>query len=268
MVAFPPGKINIGLQVLSRRSDGYHDLSTCFYPVPATDVLEIIASDQFRFDQTGIPIPGVQADNLCVKAYGLLREQHELPPVHIHLHKVIPTGAGLGGGSSDAAYTLRLLNNLFSLNLSADKLMGYAARLGSDCAFFCQDRAMMGRGRGEILSPANASLKGYFLMLIKPPVHVSTAEAYAGITPEIPLIELSILLQTPVSAWKDKVQNDFEKSVFARFPEIAAIKKRCYEAGAVYASMSGSGATVFALFDREVTLSGEFTDAWRWSGWL
>jgi 4-diphosphocytidyl-2-C-methyl-D-erythritol kinase len=268
MVAFPPGKINLGLQVLSRRSDGYHDLSTCFYPVPATDVLEIIASDEFRFEQTGIPIPGVQADNLCVKAYRLLQEQHELPPVHIHLHKVIPTGAGLGGGSSDAAYTLRLLNNQFSLNLSADDLMGFAAHLGSDCAFFCQDNAMMGTGRGEILSPAPVSLKGYFLLLIKPPVHVSTAEAYAGITPQIPLVALDTLLQTSVSVWKDKLQNDFELTVFARYPVIAAIKKRCYEAGAVYASMSGSGATVFALFDREISLSGEFSDAWCWSGWL
>lgn len=268
MVAFPPGKINLGLQVLSRRSDGYHDLSTCFYPVPATDVLEIIASDQFRFDQSGIVIPGMEADNLCVKAYQLLREQHELPPVHIHLHKVIPTGAGLGGGSSDAAHTLRLLNNLFSLNLSVNVLMGYAARLGSDCAFFCQDHAMMGTGRGEILSPASVSPKGYFLILIKPPVHVSTAEAYAGITPQIPSVELNTLLQTPVSAWKDKLQNDFETSVFARYPVIAAIKKSCYEAGAVYASMSGSGATVFALFDREVSLPGEIMDAWCWSGWL
>lgn len=268
MVAFPPGKINLGLQVLSRRSDGYHDLSTCFYPLPATDVLEIIRADQFRFEQSGINIPGAPMDNLCVKAYQLLQSRHGLPPVHIHLHKVIPTGAGLGGGSSDAAHTLRLLNGIFSLNLSTDQLMEHAARLGSDCAFFCQDDAMMGSGRGEILSPSPVSLKGYFLWLIKPAVHVSTAEAYAGITPRIPAVDLGTILQSPVAEWRNKLINDFESSVFARYPVIATLKRQFYEAGAVYASMSGSGATVFGLFDREVSLPGEFTDAWSWSGWL
>lgn len=268
MVAFPPGKINLGLQVLSRRSDGYHNLSTCFYPLPATDVLEIIRADQFRFEQSGINIPGAPMDNLCVKAYQLLQSRHGLPPVHIHLHKVIPTGAGLGGGSSDAAHTLRLLNSLFSLNLSMDELMEYAARLGSDCAFFCQNKAMMGSGRGEILLPADVSLRGYFLLLIKPVVHVSTAEAYAGISPRIPAHDLGTLLKAPVAAWTNTLQNDFESSVFARYPVIATVKRRLYEAGAVYASMSGSGAAVFGLFDQEVSLAGESTDAWNWSGWL
>lgn len=268
MVAFPPGKINLGLQVLSRRRDGYHDLSTCFYPVPATDVLEIIPANQFRFEQSGVLIPGPHSDNLCVKAYQLLQTAHDLPPVHIHLHKVIPTGAGLGGGSSDASYTLRLLNSMFSLDLPLAELMQYAARLGSDCAFFCQDNAMMGHGRGEVLSPSQISLKGYFLLLIKPAVHVSTAEAYAGITPQIPAVDLATVLQAPVAEWRTKLQNDFELSVFARFPGIAAIKNSLYDAGAVYASMSGSGAAVFGLFDREVSLNGEFTNAWIWSGWL
>jgi 4-diphosphocytidyl-2-C-methyl-D-erythritol kinase len=268
MVAFPPGKINLGLHVLSRRSDGYHNLSTCFYPVPATDVLEIVASDQLNFEQTGISIPGDAADNLCVRAYELMAKQQGLPPVHIHLHKVIPTGAGLGGGSSDAAYTLRLLNARCSLNLADELLMEYAAQLGSDCAFFCQDKPMMGSGRGEVLSPAAVSLKGYFLVLIKPPVHVSTAEAYAGITPREPVVDLSAALNAPITRWRDLLTNDFEPSVFSRYPVIGEIKKRCYAAGAVYASMSGSGASVFAIFDRQISLADEFTYAWYWSGWL
>jgi 4-diphosphocytidyl-2-C-methyl-D-erythritol kinase len=269
MVSFPPCKINLGLQVIEKRSDGYHNLETCFYPVPWTDILEIVPSQKFLFTVSGDVIPGNADDNLCVKAYRLLADQYKLPPVNIHLHKIIPTGAGLGGGSSDAAHTLRLLNKLFELRMDNSVLSNYASRLGSDCAFFVQDKPMIGKERGEILSTSSVSLAKKFLVIVKPTIHVSTAEAYAGITPRKPVKSVeAILTAQPVRSWKDQLTNDFEQSVFEKYPAIRSIKDQLYQQGATYASMSGSGAAVFGIFEQDVDLKYLFPGCSYWHGTL
>ena len=253
MVLFPHAKINIGLQVIARRPDGFHHINTLFYPLPLCDVLELIPAEKTTLRLTGLPIEGIADDNLCMKAYRLLQKDYELPPIAIHLHKVIPTGGGLGGGSSDASHTLLALNKLFSLQCPEQQLMDYAARLGSDCAFFIQPKPALAEGRGEILHPMDICLTGYYLLLVKPPIHVSTAEAYANITPQQPAQPLQTLVNLPVTEWRGKMCNDFEAGVFAQHPELAAIKAALYEKGATYAAMSGSGATVFGLFADEKT---------------
>jgi 4-diphosphocytidyl-2-C-methyl-D-erythritol kinase len=256
MVAFPPCKINLGLSIVRKRGDGYHDIETCFYPLPFTDVLEIIPARSAQFTTSGLAIPGSPDENICVKACSLLTEDFALPPVSIHLHKIIPTGAGLGGGSSDAAHTLRLLNGIFNLRLDQEKLMSYAARLGSDCSFFVQDNPMMGFGRGEVLKSAEADLKGKFLILLHPGLHVSTADAYSGVTPGAPVFPIESTVTKSVDQWKILLQNDFEKSVFERFPLIATLKDELYKSGALYASMSGSGSSVFGIFETAVDVNG------------
>jgi 4-diphosphocytidyl-2-C-methyl-D-erythritol kinase len=259
MVSFPPCKINLGLRVIGKRSDGYHDLVTCFYPVQWCDILEIIPSDHFSLTVSGLQVPGSGDDNLCVRAYSLLKKDFGLPPVSIHLHKIIPMGAGLGGGSSDAAWTFRLLNRIFNLQLSPGILRQYASQIGSDCAFFVQDLPMLGEGRGEILSEINLKLKGKFLVIVKPDVHISTAAAYAGVKPKHPEGDLKeILEQVPVQQWKYNVKNDFEESVFGKYPVIAEIKETLYKAGALYASMSGSGSAVFGIFQETVAIENVF----------
>lgn len=268
MVSFPPAKINLGLQVLSKRTDGYHNISTCFYPVPCTDALEILRSEKLAFTQTGITIPGNQEDNHCLYAYRLLKKDFHLPEVQIHLHKIIPTGAGLGGGSSDAAHTLRLLNSVFELELSFERLLAYAQKVGSDCAFFLQDKPAFGQGRGEILEPVSLTLKGSFLVLVKPDIHVSTAAAYAGIIPQKHTDELRPLLSRPLTTWRDALKNDFETPLFHKYPVLRALKEKLHSLGAIYASLSGSGATVFGIFEKEINREDHFRDVWSWSGWL
>ncbi|MEJ7645034.1 MAG: 4-(cytidine 5'-diphospho)-2-C-methyl-D-erythritol kinase [Chryseolinea sp.] len=268
MVSFPPCKINLGLHVTRKRSDGYHDLVTCFYPVWWTDVLEVISSDDFSFEISGNSIPGSVESNLCVKAYDLLKNDLGIGPVKIHLHKVIPTGAGLGGGSSDGAHALRILNCVFNLKLSDDALMTYAARLGSDCSFFIQDSPMIGSGRGEILDPVNLSLKGKFLALLKPEIHVSTADAYAGIRPRLPDEKLIDTLRRPVHEWQGHLRNDFEDTVFAIHPLLPQIKEMLYANGALYAAMSGSGSTLFGIFDEAPLLNDLKSDMTIWGAWL
>jgi 4-diphosphocytidyl-2-C-methyl-D-erythritol kinase len=253
MIAFPPCKINLGLNVLRRRADNYHDIETCFYPIPWTDILEVIPSNRFEFTTSGNVIPG--DDNLCIKAYQLL----DAPPAKIHLHKIIPTGAGLGGGSSDAALTLRLLNDVFALGLSKTQLRSLAAQIGSDCAFFIDDVPMIGTGRGDILTPADISLKGKFIVVVKPDVHVSTAEAYADVVPKESKLDLSDL---------NALKNDFEESVFEKHPLIGSIKKQLYGAGAMYASMSGSGSAVYAIFDNAFDPRPLFPFCIVFSAWL
>lgn len=268
MVSFPHCKINLGLHVVAKRTDGFHDIETCFYPVPRTDMLEVIRSSEFSAHYSGIAVPGRAEDNLCIRAYQLLKKDFDLSPVKIHLHKIIPMGAGLGGGSADAAFTLRALNLLFDLNLGAERLRNYAAQLGSDCAFFLEDKPKIGTGRGEILSRVLLDLAGWFLVLIKPDVHVSTAEAYAGIAPAKPEISTQDTLQLPVKQWKDKLVNDFEKTIFKKHPQIQSVKEKLYSRGATYASMSGSGASVFGLFEKPVDLKAEFPAMDYWSGEL
>lgn len=268
MVAFPPCKINLGLHVTRKRQDGYHDIETCFYPVVWTDILEIIPSDEFTFTSTGLPISG--ENNLCTKAYELLRKDFSIGPVKIHLHKIIPIGAGLGGGSSDAAATLRLLNTVFQLNLPAEKLSSYAAQLGSDCAFFVQHKPMLGTERGDKLHALNVTLQGKFLALVHPGIHVSTQEAYAHVTPALPVMPIrDILEKLPVDQWKKHLVNDFEASVFKNHAAIRNYKERLYDMGALYASMSGSGSTVFGIFDTEINLiEREFEGCTTWTGVL
>jgi len=268
MVVFPHCKINLGLQIVSKRIDGYHNIETCFYPVPWTDILEIIKAENFAFSSSGISIPGKEEDNLCIKAYQLLRNDFGLSPVHIHLHKVIPMGAGLGGGSSNAAFTLRALNSIFNLKLSGQQLREYASRLGSDCSFFVQDKPMLGTGRGDELSPASVNLKGLFLVLAKPEIHVSTAEAYGGVKPKLPAISLSKILGSHLSLWRNVLVNDFEQTVFEKHPTISSIKDSLYKQGALYASMSGSGASVFGIFNSYVDLKNTFFGMTYWSGAL
>jgi 4-diphosphocytidyl-2-C-methyl-D-erythritol kinase len=266
MVAFPPCKVNLGLDVVHRRQDGYHDIQTCFYPIPLTDALEILLSKTISFEISGNAIPGNSSDNLCIKAYHLLRKDFNLTPVSIYLHKVIPSGAGLGGGSSDGAHALRLLNQLFDLNLNSEKLKQYALQLGSDCPFFIEDKPMFGSGRGEVLSDISIDLSGKFFVLIKPDVHVSTAEAYGGVMPEMPSIFIKdIIEKEPINQWKDHLKNDFEKSVFLKYPMINEIKETLYQQGALYAGMSGSGSAVFGIFEMPVDLKEQFSGMMYWS---
>jgi 4-diphosphocytidyl-2-C-methyl-D-erythritol kinase len=249
MITFPCAKINLGLNIISKRDDGYHNLETVFFPVSGlTDILEIVESDVFSFTQTGIHVDSATEDNLCVKAYRILEKDYGLPPVSIYLHKVIPLGAGLGGGSSDAAFTLTSLNKIFGLDISHERLKSYAAVLGSDCAFFIDNVPSKASGRGELLEPIEIDISGLYLMLATPDIHVSTKEAYANVTPRIPDLSIADIIKLPVEEWKDKLHNDFEKSIFHLHPTIAGIKEKMYEQGALYSSMSGSGASVFGLF--------------------
>jgi 4-diphosphocytidyl-2-C-methyl-D-erythritol kinase len=259
MVVFPHCKINLGLQIVSKRNDGYHTINTCFFPIPWTDILEIIKADKFSFSNSGLEIPGKQEDNLCIKAFQLLQREYDLAPVQMHLHKVIPTGAGLGGGSSDAAFALRTLNSIFNLELSTQQLRSYASKLGSDCSFFVEDKPMIGSGRGEILTEVSVSLKGMHLVLVKPEIHVSTAEAYAGVKPKRPGRQLTEILSLPVVEWKEMLVNDFEESVFHKYPALALLKKSMYQEGAIYASMSGSGSSVFGIFNSPIDLKNKFS---------
>lgn len=258
MVLFPNGKINIGLRVVHKRTDGYHDIETVFYPVALHDVLEVIKSTELIFTCTGIPVTGPAADNLCVKAYHLLKADFpHLPPVSIHLHKTIPAGAGLGGGSADGACMLTLLNKKFQLVLSKDALIKYALRLGSDCPFFIINRPCFAAGRGENLTPVQLNLSTYKMVLVNPRIHISTKEAFANMYPAPSKDNLRQLVAQDVSAWKDRIENDFEKTVFTLYPEIEKIKNDLYNAGAVYASMTGTGSTVFGLF--EMNTEGSFS---------
>lgn len=269
MVSFPPCKINLGLNIISKRPDEFHNILTCFYPVPWYDVLEIVEAKRFSFTVSGLPVPGPEQDNLCVRAYEILKKDFDLPPVSIHLHKIIPIGAGLGGGSADAAHVLRILNHLFDLGLSDEASKEYAAGLGSDCAFFIEDKPMLGRGKGDLLSDVALTLKGKFLVIVKPDVHVSTAEAYADTSPGDPETELRIILEKhPIGEWKTLLKNDFEGTVFKRFPIIENIRRNVYVHGAAYAGMSGSGSSVFGIFENAVDLKKEFENVTYWSGYL
>ena len=254
MVLFPPAKINLGLRILRKRSDGYHDLSTVFYPIGLTDVLEILpgTGTESELRVTGIVPPGGPDDNLCIKAWKLLKADFpQLPPVYLHLHKNIPTGAGLGGGSADGAFALRGLNEKYNLGLSRAQLITYAAQLGSDCPFFIYNEPCSGEGRGEILSPLSLSLKGYHLVLVNPGIHISTKEAFAGVVPNQEVRPVAEILAQPIEQWQGELINDFEASIFPNHPEIARIKQQLIDAGAVYASMSGSGSTVYGIFKQD-----------------
>jgi 4-diphosphocytidyl-2-C-methyl-D-erythritol kinase len=254
MLAFANAKINLGLNVTDKRTDGYHNLETVFYPVNLYDVIEITPDTITSCDIRGIDIPGDAADNICLQAYHLLAKDYELPPVKITLLKNIPVGAGLGGGSADAAFLIKLLNDKFELGLTTGAMEDYARILGADCAFFIQNKPVYAFGKGDEFLPVTVDLSRYFKVLVKPAVHVSTADAYGGLSPAFPESPLKELINLPVTEWKGKLKNDFEERIFVKYPEISQIKEQLYLAGATFALMSGSGSSVFALFEAKVTL--------------
>lgn len=258
MLVFPNAKINLGLNITEKRPDGYHNLETVFYPIPIEDALEINmlhgGNDKFRIHQAGLEIAGEAENNLVVKAYKLLDEAFNLPPIDIHLFKHIPSGAGLGGGSADAAFMLKSLNEKFNLGLTDETLEEYAARLGADCAFFIKNEPTYAEGIGNIFSPIRLSLEGYRIWLVKPDIFVSTRDAFSKIKPHHPELPLKEIVQLPVEEWKGRMLNDFEESVFPQFPAIGEIKDEMYRQGAIYASMSGSGSSVYGLFKADTIL--------------
>lgn len=265
MIVFPNCKINLGLNILHKRSDGYHNLETIFYPIPLTDSLEIIKIKQtgkshfFPFTSSGLPIAGEAGTNLCVKAYRLLKKKFPaLPGVQIHLHKVIPSGAGLGGGSADAAFTFKALNEMLELHLTKEQLISYAAKLGSDCPFFIINKPCFAKGKGEKLEEIQIDLTAYKIVIVNPCIHIDTGRAFLNITPSLPEKPLREIITGPMQNWKEELKNDFEKIMFRQYQEISDIKDYLYSAGAIYASLSGSGSTVFGIFPKEKDLQLSF----------
>jgi 4-diphosphocytidyl-2-C-methyl-D-erythritol kinase len=251
MISFPNAKINLGLNIVSKRPDGYHNIETVFYPVHWCDVLEIVPAEREKgvFVQTGIPIKEDPQKNLVIKAYRLLKAQYDIPEIDIYLRKNIPFGAGLGGGSSDAAFMLKLLNDFAGLHLSHEQLEEYARQIGADCPFFIQNKPVFAEGTGIVFTPVTVFLRGYYLVVVTLDIQVSTQEAYSNVEPQQPKESIRDIIQLPVSAWKDKLMNDFEKTIFVKYPEIGEMKQKMYERGAIYASMSGSGSSVFGIFE-------------------
>ena len=270
MVSFPNAKINIGLNITEKRPDGYHNIETIFYPICLCDKLsfEIAKGDETSLSISGIKIDGDPNDNLIIRAYNLLKNNYYLPSLNIFLEKNIPFGAGLGGGSADAAFMLKMLNEEFNLNLTPIDLEKFAAELGADCPFFVLNKPVFASGIGNVFSNINISIKGYYIVLIKPNVYVSTSNAYSGVKVQKSAFSLLNLSEKSISEWKDIVVNDFEKSVFLKFPAIAAIKETLYQQGALYASMSGSGSSVYGIFDKKVDVSTLFQDSFVWADFL
>lgn len=254
MLAFANAKINLGLNITEKRSDGYHNIETIFYPVKLNDVVEITDAKETTCVVKGIDVPGAAKDNLCLKAFNVLRKDFGLPAQQITLLKNIPVGAGLGGGSSDAAHLVKLVNEKFKLGLSVAAMQDYVRELGADCAFFIENRPAFAFGKGDEFEPIAIDLSNYHLVLVKPPVHVSTAAAYAGIKPVSPRRSIKDLIHLPVEKWKGQLENDFEPSVFSGYPEIEQVKSKLYQSGALFALMSGSGSCVYGIFNRKVSL--------------
>lgn len=264
MICFPNAKINFGLNIVEKRTDGFHNLETIFLPIGLKDALECVESNELRFENSGITIDGDPFENICVKAWHLLNAKYNIPPVHIHLHKVIPFGAGLGGGSADAAFMLKLLNEYFGLNILQDELMDFALKLGSDCPIFIKNVACYGTGRGEILEPVSLNLKGFYFILINPGIYIPTKEAFAHIKPKPTDYDLRKNIQKPVSEWQNYIFNDFEAGIFQNHPAIGAIKQTLYSNGAIYASMSGSGSSVYGIFNHKIESEKIFPDYFIW----
>ncbi|WP_455668083.1 4-(cytidine 5'-diphospho)-2-C-methyl-D-erythritol kinase [Phocaeicola sp.] len=253
MITFPNAKINLGLNIIEKRPDGYHNLETIFYPINLQDALEVTRQEgnnkEYTLRISGMTLDGDPEENLVVRAYKLLKNDHpQIQPIDIHMYKHIPAGAGLGGGSSDAAHMIKLLNEKFALGLGAEQMEKYATQLGADCAFFIKNQPVFACGIGEIFEPIELSLKGYHIVLVKPDIFVSTRDAFSQIKPERPAVSLKEIMKQPIESWKGSMKNDFESSVFQKFPEIAAIKDELYDLGAVYAAMSGSGSAVYGIF--------------------
>ncbi|MCF8297260.1 MAG: 4-(cytidine 5'-diphospho)-2-C-methyl-D-erythritol kinase [Saprospiraceae bacterium] len=268
MINYPNCKINLGLSVTEKRTDGFHNIETIFYPVGLCDILEIIVSPNNRlvFQASGLEIDGDANENLCVKAFELLKWKLNIPEVHIHLHKIIPFGAGLGGGSADAAFTIKLLNELHFLSLSEEEQINFAKKLGADCAFFIKNKPLFAFGKGDEFEDIEIDLKGYYIVIVKPDISVNTSLAYSQIKAQKPELSIKDAIKKPIKEWKDCLKNDFEKVVFEEYPEIKKIKTELYESGAVYASMSGSGSAVYGLFDEKPEIDGYFGNCYVWEG--
>lgn len=253
MITFPNAKINIGLNIVEKRPDGYHNLETIFYPINLQDALEVKrlheSNEPYDLHIMGNAIEGPKETNLVVKAYELLAKDFNIPAIDIHLFKHIPIQAGLGGGSADCAFMIKLLNEKFKLGLDLDQMERYAAKLGADCAFFVRNEPVFATGIGNVFEPIRVSLSGNYIVLVKPDIAVPTRDAFALIKPHHPELSLKECIQQPLATWKETIKNDFEVSVFAKYPEIAAIKDKLYDMGAIYASMSGSGSAVYGIFD-------------------
>lgn len=267
MLVFPNAKINLGLSITERRPDGYHNLLSCFFPIKWQDALDMVPSNKLAFVATGIAIPGNPMDNLVVKAWQLLHADHGIDPVEIHLHKIIPIGAGLGGGSADGAFAVKCLNDLFGLGLSGPQMEAYAGKLGSDCPFFIRNKPMLVSGTGNVFNEISLRLSGKYMVVVYPGFHIGTQEAYAGISPKMPTQTPAEVLSMPLEKWKGNLHNDFEGSLFPKHPELPALKNQFYESGALYASMSGSGSAVYGIFEEAVNFPLE-EDWHSWAGWL
>jgi len=266
MVSFPNAKINLGLNIVRKRSDGYHDIESCLYPIPYYDMLEIIEGNSFEFTITGIPIN--EDNNLVTQAYYLLTSKFDLPPVRIHLNKNIPVGGGLGGGSSNASFTLKMLNEIFHLNLKETALTKYASQLGSDCSFFIKNNPMMVSGKGEILEDLKINLTGYYLSVVTPQIQIKTGKAYNALQPKASDYTIKHIIENEsVEAWKKLLHNDFEKIVVSWHPEIEKIKQKMMEHDAIYSSLTGSGSSVFGIFDNKPVLENIFPNSYFiWTG--
>ena len=269
MICFPNAKINLGLYIVSKREDGYHNIETIFYPIELKDALEVLPSenkDAYKLFSTGIDVGANPESNLVIKALNLMRVQKHIPTIDIHLLKKIPSGAGLGGGSSDGAFMLNLLNDTFSLGYTNDELHQFAVELGADCAFFLNNKPAFASGIGDKLENIELSLKQYYMVVVKPNIFVSTKEAFAEVVPEKPEVSLKEIVKLPVHEWRKYMHNDFEPSIFKKYPAIAQIKQTLYNNGALYASMSGSGTSVYGFFDKKPTLN--FPNCFVWSNYL
>lgn len=271
MIVFPNIKINIGLNIVEKRHDGYHNLETVFYPVGLCDALEVVSSDSGNdsFKCEGVNLNCANSDNLVVKAYNILKTDYNLPNIDIELIKKIPSGAGLGGGSSDASFMLKTINKMFGLGLSVEQLKAYALKLGADCPFFIVNKPAFATGIGEILEEVNLSLKGYYILIVKPDIFISTKEAFAGVEPHKSTRDLKNDILLTVEDWKYYIRNDFEKSIFPNHPELENIKSELYNIGAKYASMSGSGSALYGLFDflpNDIDIL--FSNCYLWSSLL
>jgi 4-diphosphocytidyl-2-C-methyl-D-erythritol kinase len=274
MILFPNAKINIGLKIVEKRNDGFHNIESVMYPISLSDALEVIEnkddkSEKIIFTSSGIPIPGNTETNLCVKAYNLISADYSLPKVKVHLHKHIPIGAGLGGGSSDAAFFIRLMNEKFELGISWGEMHHYARQLGSDCSFFVTNKPAFAEEKGDQYEPVSLNLSNYHLVLIYPNILISTAKAYSGVKPQKPSRSLEKDIQSlSIEEWKHHIHNDFEDSIFPEFPELEKIKQKLYDEGAVYASMSGSGSAFYGIFKDKTDLKDKFEGCFVFEGTL
>lgn len=257
MICFPNAKINLGLNVTQKRTDGFHNIETIFYPIAWHDVLEVVESSNgdFNLHTSGIEINGAIEDNLLYKAYNIIKENSQIPPIDVYLHKTLPMGAGLGGGSADAAFFINLLNDKFQLQLTTEQKITIAKQLGSDCAFFIENKPVFAFNKGDEFKPIELNLRDYYIALIYPNIHSNTKEAYSLVKPQIPEGSLLDVISKPIETWKNTLVNDFEKSIFSIYPKVKDVKEMLYSSGAIYASMSGSGSAVFGIFSQQPTLS-------------